>query len=313
MSIGPHQVLAGMIPSWDWERIFVDPWRNDGSLTNTLWVLALSALIGIACGVVGNFLILRRMALTGDAISHSVLPGLVMAYVIFDTLDSWAMILGAAAAGVVAVMLIEFLHRNSRLKADAAMGVAFATLFALGVLLIRRFAGHVHLDVECVLYGHLEMAVLGTTETPFGPVPIAVVRMLAICALVCFAAWLFYKELLFTSFDAAMAATMGVKCRWIHHGLMLATSLVVVGAMEAVGAVLVVGMMIIPPATARLLSNRLPMILLLTLGFVLLATLGGRHLGAWLNTPLAASTMVVSGVVFGFVWSLTLLRRTLVP
>lgn len=312
MTIGPRTALTNIVPPWDWERIFVEPWRNDGSLTNTMWVLVLSALIGIACGVVGNFLILRRMALTGDAISHSVLPGLVVAYAVFHTLESWAMILGAATAGVVAVMLIEFLHRNSRLKADAAMGVAFATLFALGVLLIRHFAGHVHLDVECVLYGHLEMTVLGTMDTPAGPIPTAVVRMLAICALVSVAAWLFYKELVITSFDAAMATTMGVKCRWIHHGLMLATSLVVVGAMEAVGAVLVVGMMIIPPATARLLSNRLPAILLLTMVFVLVATLVGRHLGAWLNTPLAASTMVASGLVFSLVWSLTLLRRVIV-
>ena len=302
--------LAGIFPSFEWGQVLYGPWA-EGAWKSTAWVVLLSALIGVACGMVGSFLLLRRMALTGDAISHSVLPGLVVAYIVFGTLDSWAMILGAAAAGVLAVGLIEYIHRMSRLKSDAATGVAFTTLFAIGVLLIRRYANRAHLDVDCVLYGNLEFTIFDTVPTPFGEVPRTVVQMVVITLICMGLLVLFYKELLVTSFDASLATTLGIKSRWIHHGLMTATSIVVVASLEAVGAVLVVGMMIVPPATARLLSNRLPKMLLLTSVFVLLGTFLGRHLAAWLNTPLAASTMVASGILFFLVWGITLVRKAM--
>ena len=249
------------------------------------------------------------MALTGDAISHSVLPGLVLGYVFFGSMDPWVMITGAAVAGVCAVMLIEFLHKQSRLKSDAAMGVAFTTFFAFGVLLIRRFADRAHLDVDCVLFGHLEFTVFDTMPTPFGPVPVAVVKMLGITLLALLLLFLFYKELLMTSFDAGLANTMGLPGRAVHLGLMAVTSVIVVAALESVGAVLVVGMMIVPPATARLLAHRLPTLLWLTGLLVVMGALLGCHVAAWLNTPLAATTMVASGGIFLVVWLATFWRK----
>jgi manganese/zinc/iron transport system permease protein len=301
-------ILAGLFPPFEWHRVWADPWSGD-AFESTLWILALSVLIGISCALVGTFLLLRRMALTGDAISHSVLPGLVAAYVIFGSLDSWAMVIGAASSGLLAVLAIEFMHRKSRLKSDAATGVAFTTLFALGVLMIRKFADRAHLDVDCVLYGNLEFAIFDQISTPFGMIPATILRIGVIALILLGLTWLFYKELLATSFDASLAKTLGLKARWIHYGLMTATSLVVVASLEAVGAVLVVGMMIVPPATARLLANRLPEMLLFTLAFVVLGAFAGRHLAAWLNTPLAASTMVASGMLFFMTWSLVQIHR----
>lgn len=300
--------LAGILPHFDGGKVFLDPWSGD-SLESTLWILALSILIGIGCALVGSFLLLRRMALTGDAISHSVLPGLVAAYIIFGSLDSWVMVIGAASSGLLAVLMIEFLHRKSRLKSDAATGVAFTTLFALGVLMIRKYADRAHLDVDCVLYGNLEFAIFDLIPTPLGQVPASIIRMIVITLILLVLTWLFYKELLATSFDSSLAKTLGLKSRWIHYGLMTATSLVVVASLEAVGAVLVVGMMIVPPATARLIANRLPSMLLLTGLFVVLGAVFGRHIAAWLNTPLAASTMVASGILFFLTWIGVQIRR----
>lgn len=274
-----------------------------------MWILLLSVLIGWCCGLVGNFLLLRRMALTGDAISHSVLPGLVLGYVIFDSLDPWVMIGGAAVAGVGAVMLIELLNQKSRLKTDAATGVAFTTLFALGVLLIKRFANRAHLDVDCVLFGHLEFTVFDMVPTPFGLMPVAMVKLIWITLACLVLLFLFYKELLITSFDAGLARALGLPARAIHLGLMTVTSVIVVASLESVGAVLVVGMIIVPPATARLLADRLPTLLMLTAVLVVIGSVLGAHLAAWLNTPLAASTMAASGAVFFLVWMVTWLKK----
>jgi manganese/zinc/iron transport system permease protein len=299
---------SDLLPPFEWRAVFFGPWQSD-ALENTLWVLGISLLIGLACGLVGCFLLLRRMALTGDAISHSVLPGVVLAYIFFGTKATWAMLLGASVAGVFAVLAIEFLHRKSRLKSDAATGVAFTTLFALGMLLIRRYADRAHLDVDCVLYGNLEFAVFDTVDSPWGPIPKSFLHMGLITLVGVGLIWVFYKELVLTSFDAALAKSMGLRASRIHYGLMIFTSLIVVAALESVGAVLVVGMLVVPPATARLLADRVPQFLGWTVVLVALASLSGRHLAAWLNTPLAASTMVMSGVLFFIVWIATLLRR----
>ena len=302
-------ILAeGLIPPFHLQKFLRDPWVN-GAWENTMWILLLSVLIGLCCGLVGNFLLLRRMALTGDAISHSVLPGLVLGYVIFDSLDPWVMIGGAAVAGVGAVMLIEMLHQKSRLKTDAATGVAFTTFFALGVLLIRRFANQVHLDVDCVLFGRLEFTVFDTMDTPFGLMPVSVVKLLWITLGCLLLLGLFYKELLITSFDAGLAKALGLASRVIHLGLMTVTSVIVVASLESVGAVLVVGMIIVPPATARLMADRLPTLLILTSVLVVIGSLLGTHLATWLNTPLAASIMAASGAVFFLVWMITWLKK----
>src|SRR5215210_6552073 len=145
--------MSSFIPAFDFQRVVVAPWTAEFS--SFVWIGLMGFLVATACGMIGNYLILRRMALVGDAISHSVLPGLVIAFLIAKTRSSWAMFLGALVAGVVTTILIEVIHRKSQVKQDAAIGIAFSTLFAIGVILVSLFADRIDLDQECVLYGEI--------------------------------------------------------------------------------------------------------------------------------------------------------------
>ncbi len=300
-------LAASIFPPFDFQRVIVDPWSTDATMS--LWIVLLGFFIGTAAGLLGNFLLLRRMALVGDAISHSVLPGVVLAYVVLGSIHSAAMLAGAAVFGVLAVLLIEFLQRRARVKTDAATGVAFTTLFALGLVLIRRFADRAHIDADCALFGRMEIVLLETLRTPFGDLPETVCIMGLVAAVAALLIGAFYKELLLTSFDPALATTLGFRSGLIHYLLMSLASVVIVAALQAVGAVLVVGMMVLPPALARLCADRLPALLVLTVGFSLVGALAGLHLGVWWGAPLAASMIVALGVLFVAIWSAVWLRR----
>lgn len=260
-------------------------------------------LVNAACGLVGNFLILRRMALVGDAISHSLLPGIAVVFLISNSRSTGLMVTGALAAGLASVWLIEFIHKKTRVKQDAALGVTFTTFFAIGVILISVFADQVDLDLECVLYGEIgwigfedSWLVMGT-EVPI-PLLQMGVTFLVVLALVI----VFYKELLVTSFDSGLATSLGIPASWIHYGLMMMLSLVIVFSFESVGAILVIAMLIMPGATGALLSDRLPHILTLSVIFGGFYSLAGIHLAEWLNCS-QAGAMVVSGFgLFCLIW-----------
>src|SRR5688572_18970176 len=145
-----------MIPPFDFQRVIVEPWTE--FLPDYGWVAVMGFLVMLACGLLGNFLILRRMALVADAISHSILPGIVIAFLLGKSRGPVAMFFGAVVAGMLTTLLIEIIHRRSRIKQDAAIGIVFSTFFAAGVLMISLFAGQVDLDADCVLYGELGFA-----------------------------------------------------------------------------------------------------------------------------------------------------------
>lgn len=302
------QGLLDMIPAFDWQKVVVAPWTADLGLYG--WMMLMAFLVTAACGLLGNFLLLRRLALVGDAISHSVLPGLVAGFLIFGSLGIGPMLVGAVLAGVLTTVLIEFIHSRSRVKADAAIGITFCSLFALGVLLINLFAGRVHLDPECVLYGELshvpwaEQVRLGGLEMPL---PVLVMAVAA--ALVVLLTAVFYKELLISSFDAGLAASFGFRPRVIHYTLMATLSLVVVAAFESVGAILVIAMLILPGASAQLLSPRLPVCLGLSVVHAALSSVLGVHLGLWLGCSLAAAVVVAGTGLFVLAWGASLMGR----
>jgi manganese/zinc/iron transport system permease protein len=249
--------------------------------------------VTLACGLVGNYLMLRRMALVGDAISHSVLPGLAIAFLISGSRNSWAMMIGALVAGVVTTVLIELIHKKTRVKQDAAIGVAFTTLFALGVIIISLFADRVDLDQECVLYGEIAYVPLNQN---------VVWRMAIVAALTVGLLVVFYKELLVSSFDSALASSLGINAMVVHYALMSWLSVVVVSAFEAVGAILVIAMLILPGATAQMWSARLPVIHGLSAAFAGIASLLGYHLGMWLDCSIAAAMVVMGAVLFVVSW-----------
>lgn len=261
-------------------------------------------LVSGTCGLVGCFVILRRMALVGDAISHSLLPGITIAFLLTNSRDTLPMMLGAIAAGVATVALIEAIRHSSRIKPDAAIGIVFSSLFAIGVILISAFADKIDLDAECVLYGELgfiplqDVVMFGGME--IGPEP--VVRM-AIIGLIAIGLLLsFFKEMLVTSFDPGLAASLGINPTRYQYGLTLFLSVVIVSSFESVGVVLVIAMIIFPGATALLLTDRLPKAIWLSTLFSALYAVFGFHLATWLEASIAGGMTVIAGFIFGLVW-----------
>lgn len=296
-----------LIPEFQWHRVFIAPWTTE--LGSHGLMALVTFLVGATCGLIGNFLILRRMALVGDAISHSVLPGIAVAFLVTGSRGVGAMVLGAIVAAWVTHGLIEVISRHSRLKQDAAIGIAFSTLFAVGVVLIAVFADKVDLDQDCVLNGELPMIPL---EPPIrwggwvlGPPP--VVRLAVLLA----ASWgllvAFYKELMLSSFDPGLASCLGIRVGWVHHGLMLWLSLVVVASFEAVGAILVIALLILPGATASLLTDRMIPRLLWSMAHAALSAVGGMHLSVALDCSPAGASVVAGAfwLFLAWLWSPT--------
>ena len=295
---------SNFIPSFSWNRVFVEPWAY--GFEQSIWIVLMGFLIAMTCGLVGTFVILRRMALVGDAISHSLLPGIAAAFLITQSRATLPMVVGAIFAGVLTVALIEAIRNSSRIKPDAAIGIVFSALFAIGVVMISAFADQVDLDTDCVLYGEIafvpleEFATLG--GAPLGPLPVA--RMAAVALLVIILLLSFYKELLVTSFDSGLAASLGISPKAYQYGLTLVLSVVIVASFESVGVVLVIAMIIFPGATALMLTDKLPVALFSTIGFSVLYAIGGFHLATWLDASIAGAMAVVAGIVFGIVWIL---------
>lgn len=250
----------------------IDRLRDWGPLDT--WIVVTAALSAMACALPGVFLVLRRQSMMGDALSHTVLPGIVCAFLATHALRSagWigdasyesaqhiAMLAGAVLVGILTAVLTEWIQQVGRVENTAALGVVFTTLFALGLLLIRLAADQVHLDPDCVLYGNIETSVYGQRG-----VPSAVWLnggMLVVNGLLVV---VFYKELRLAAFDPALATTLGVPARAMHYALMAVTAATLVAAFESVGSILVIAMLIAPAATAFLLTDRLSRMIVLSL------------------------------------------------
>jgi manganese/zinc/iron transport system permease protein len=307
--------MKDLLPSFDFQHVFVMPWTS--GLSSYGWSMLMGFFVASACGLIGNYLILRRMALVGDAISHSVLPGIAIAFLVAKSRGSLAMFLGALVAGIVTTILIEIIHKKSRVKQDAAIGITFSSLFAIGVILISLYASRVDLDQECVLYGEIGNVWIDTPVTIGGVAlgPTTVVRMGAVALVTALLILLFYKELLVSSFDAGLAFSLGINATVVHYALMCMLSVIVVSAFESVGAILVIAMLILPGATASLISNRLPVILGLTVGHAALSSVLGVHLALGLECSIAGAMVVMGTAFFVLAWIFSptqgLLRRWL--
>lgn len=295
--------MTDLLPPFSWHEVFVRPWTGELQLFG--WIALMGFFVTAACGLIGNYLILRRMALIGDAISHSVLPGIAIAFLISQTRGSAALFTGALVAGMLTTLLIEFIHSRSRIKQDAAIGITFSCFFALGVILISLFAGTIDLDADCVLFGEIGWIVYEAPYVEIGGAmlgPPSVFRMgfvlLVTAALIC----LFYKELLVSSFDPALSTALGINARVMHYALMAALSVIVVSAFESVGAILVIAMLILPGATAALLSQRLPTRLFLSLLHSALSAIGGVHLALALGSSIAPAMVVAGCILFALAW-----------
>ena len=272
-------------------------------MSPTTVILISAVLVASSCALIGSFLVLRKMALLGDAISHAVLPGIVIAFLVSGSRSPLPMLLGAGALGVITVVLVELAHRTRLLKADASIGVVFPALFALGVLLVSRLTGQIDLDLDCVLYGEIAYApwdLLMMGERSLGPKALWSngTTLLMNLTLVL----LLFKELKLSTFDGALSAALGFSPVLIHYLLMTAVSITVVGAFESVGAILVVAMLIVPPATAYLLTDRLGIMLGLSVAFGTASALLGYLVARFLDASIAGAMATVAGILFALVF-----------
>ena len=262
-------------------------------------ILLTAALAASSCALLGTFLVLRRMSLLGDALSHSVLPGIAIAFLFSESRAILPMFAGAAAFGLVTALLVEAFHRRWQVPEDASIGIVFTSLFAFGVVLISAYAGQVDLDQECVLYGEIAYTPWDTLvwgNTNLGPRPVWILGSVLLLNLL-FVGFL-YKELVIASFDPAMALSVGINATLVHYLLMGAVSVTTVASFESVGAILVVALLIVPGAAACLWSDRLPVVLTVAVLFGVAAALGGYYAAGLWNSSIAGAIVVLLGGIF---------------
>lgn len=267
----------------------------DPNMQTTVWVITIGAMTNTACALVGCYLVLRRLSMLGDALSHAVLPGLVVAFVLSGSLGIVTMFVGALAAGIITAVLVQWLHRGGGVPEDASMGVVFTALFALGVVLIKRYASAVDLDVECVFSGMLDMVDLNTVSIGGVEIPRAMVSITPVLVLnVAFIA-VFWKELLLSSFDPGLATSMGFRSSLMYYALMVLVAMTTVASFEQVGSILVVTMLIAPGATAHLLTDRLGRMMWIAAVVAVASAVLGHFAAVQLNVETGGMMAVVAG------------------
>lgn len=266
-----------------------------------LLIILAGSLVAISCGLLGCYLILRKMAMLGDAISHAVLPGIVLAFLFTGERDSLTMLVGAGSIGIITTFLIEYFHKKGKLQTDASIGVTFTWLFAIGVVLISVFAGQVDLDQDCVLYGEIAYVPIDLWITDAGTNMGPRVIYIAGGVLVMILAFIYlgYKELFLTTFDPAYASAIGISTVLWHYLLMGAVSLTTVASFESVGAILVIALLIAPPATAYLLTENFKKMLIITSVIGVLVSIGGYYIAYWADGSIAGGMASVAGLFFG--------------
>ena len=268
-----------------------------------LEVQLIAIVIAAACALPGVFLVLRRMAMLSDAISHTVILGIVLAYFLTHDLGSPLLFVGAALTGVVTVLLVEMLSGTRLVREDTAIGLVFPVLFSIAVILISLYAGNVHLDTDSVLLGELAFAPFDrmvVAGIDIGPRALVVGGGLLVLNLAFIG--LFYKELKLATFDSGLATALGFMPVVIHYLLMASVSVTAVGAFDAVGSILVIALMIAPPATAYLLTDRLSRMIGLSVVIGMLSAVSGYWLARWLDVSIAGSMAAMTGVLFGGAW-----------
>ncbi len=282
----------------------------------SLTPILIGVLASIACALPGNFLILRKQALIGDAISHVVLPGIVVAFLLTGTVASLPMLLGAGGAAVLAVVMIEAIKRLGRIEPGAAMGVTFTALFAGGVLLLEQSdTSSVHLDVEHALMGNLESLVWfhaagwGSLldSAALAALPIELPRIAIVCVAMVVLTLIFWLPLKISTFDEGFANAIGIPASALGFGLVVAAAVAAVAAFDAVGSIIVIAMFICPPAAARLMTDRLEVQVAWSavfaaasavLGYVV-AGYGPLWFGSQHAVSAAGMIATVSGVILG--------------
>ncbi len=262
-------------------------------------IILIACIVAAACSMPGVFLVLRRLSLQSDAISHSVLFGIVISFFLVKNFHSPLLMIGAAATGVLTVMLSEVLLKTKLVKEDASIGLVFPALFSIGVILISKYAGDIHLDTDAVLTGEIALApfdrfvVRGVDLGPRSAWSMGLIAGVNFLFLLGF-----FKELKLSTFDAGLAASLGFRPHLLHYGLMIMVSITAVGAFDSVGSILVVALMIVPAATAYLLTDSLAVMIALSIGVGVVSAATGVIVAFSLDTSISGTMAVVCGLFF---------------
>jgi len=267
---------------------------------NAFLIIFTASLIAISCGLLGVFMMLRKMSMTGDAISHAVLPGIVIGFFVSGSQRGLEVIIGAGILGILATLLIDWLRKKARVQLDASIGITFTLLFAIGIILINLLAYKVDLDQECVLYGEIAYLPIDLWITQSGLNLGPRIMWLAILnlGLVLGFILLVYKELNLTSFDESFSMAIGIPAGMINLSLMSMVSYTTVSSFEAVGAILVVALLVVPPATAYLWTKKLIPLIKLTCLIGLVISLLGYYFAYFFDSSIAGMIVTVSGILF---------------
>jgi len=269
------------------------------------WIVLTAVVISLSCALVGNFLVIRRMSLMGDAISHAVLPGIAVAFLVGGSRSPLPMFIGAVIAGMGTAFFTEWIHRQGKVEESSAMGVVFTTLFAIGLVMMVQAADHVDLDPGCVLYGAIELSPLDTLAIGGMDIPRSLVIGVVVLLLNLVIVGLFYKEFKITSFDPDAATALGIPARRMYYLLMAMVAITTVASFESVGSILVIAMLIVPGAAAQFLAVRLGAVIRWSLVLAAISAIGG-HIAAvtippwfgFVDTSTSGSIAVVTGLLF---------------
>ena len=267
-------------------------------------VAALALVTALACALPGVFLLLRRDAMTVEAVSHAVLPGIVVGLIVAGSLDSPILILAAALTGLLVVLGAEYLQGTGLLEGDAPLGLVFPALFSIGIILVSQRFSNVHLDEHVVLVGDLNLAAfihLEVAGVSFGPRYLYV--MLAVLLMNAAFIWRFYKELKITTFDPTLAELLGFRVRRLHYAFMFLVSVTITAAFYAAGSILTVALMIVPAATAHLVTKRLSHMLGWTAAIAAAGALTGFGVAYALDAATSGAMALMLGLVFSAVFA----------
>ena len=273
-------------------------------MNEQLVIIATGVLVSISCALLGAFLIARNMSMMSDAISHAILPGLAIAVLMTAERTTVHVVVGGVMTGILTVSLVEMLHRSRLIKEDSAIGVVFPALFSIGIILISQ-AGNVHIDTQHVLYGEIEYSPFDTLfwdSVNLGAKSLWVLGILTIANLAFIV--LLHKELKLSTFDAALASILGFAPMLMHYLLMIMVATTAVVAFESVGAILVIALFIVPAASAYLLTDRLSIMIGLSVTIGAISAVGGYFMAAALDVSIAGAMATTTGIGFGLTWLL---------
>lgn len=268
-------------------------------MTLVLWTLAIAVLTAAVCSLCGVFLVVKHESMIAEALSHAVLPGILVAFLIFQDRTSPWLIISAGLSGLLMVWIVQNIRRTGLVDGDAALGIVFSALFSVGIICANLGLNHVHFDSHCIIDGNLSLAALRQFEFAGRAVaPFAFVLMATMLTVLVGFITLFYKELKLTMFDAALSRTFGFRPALLHFVWLALVSITTVSAFEIAGSILVVALMIAPPATAFLLTRRLGIMLAISTIVGTTSSVLGFYLGLWLDIAPTGPIASMAGMIF---------------